>query len=120
MLYLNSPMVAQKPTPTQSTSPVVSSASSPPLKSQGTESRATPLVRKSREAIAALRKSVEVPEEVVTEEVPWADRRLYERCRVRSGATVEIRRWGVGSGSDLASQILDLSVSGVGVQLKKM
>jgi hypothetical protein len=111
-------MVAQETKPIQLTA-VVHLAGSPNVNSQGTESRATPTVRKSREAIAALRKSVELPEVRTTEEVPWADRRLHERFPVRTGTTAEIRRWGVGSGSDLASQLVDLSVSGIGVQLKK-
>jgi hypothetical protein len=51
------------------------------------------------------------------EELPWADRRLYDRFPARSGTRVEIRRWGILSGPSFAKELLDISEVGVRVRL---
>ena len=71
-------------------------------------------------AIASSFTSDDRAEAFAADELPWADRRLDERFPVRPGASVEVRRWGIGVGNDLAVQLLDVSASGVGVQLKRL
>ena len=89
------------------------------LQSWATEQCARPMVRQSRESVSGSFEATTGSDETALEDLPWADRRLEERRPPRPGASVEIRRWGVGSGADFAVQLLDLSHQGVRVQLNR-
>jgi hypothetical protein len=77
------------------------------------------MVREGREAIDEAIEATILPD-VLADDLPWADRRLDERRPARHGAVAEIRRWGVGTRPDLAVQLVDLSISGIRVQLNRM
>jgi PilZ domain len=52
------------------------------------------------------------------DETPWAERRLVDRRPPRPGARVELRRGGLGLGTDLAAELIDVSCGGVKLVLR--
>lgn len=51
------------------------------------------------------------------QELPWAERRLYDRFPARPGTRIEIRRLGILTGANLAKDLIDVSEVGVRARL---
>lgn len=65
----------------------------------------------------ALQSASEVEPAAESEELPWADRRLHDRFPARTGTRVEVRRLGILTGPNYAKELIDISESGIRVQL---
>jgi hypothetical protein len=63
----------------------------------------------------------EPPEEALAadaaDELPWADRRVADRRRARSGSKAEVRRGLLGMSANLALKLIDVSDGGAQVRL---
>jgi hypothetical protein len=78
------------------------------------------MVRRGREAVVGSLEATASPEKRESDNPPQVERRLNQRHPARDNAVAEIRRWSVGSAADLAVRLVDLSKSGVRVQLKQL